>query len=112
MPAECGYSTNGVAAVAASIQAFGFRQPLVVDEQDMIIVGDTRLKAARKLGLAVVPVHVAVGLTPAQCKAYRIADNQTATIAEWDFELLPIEIAELKALVESHGDRMKAAAYA
>jgi ParB-like chromosome segregation protein Spo0J len=50
------HNDHAVAAVAASIQAFGFRQPLVVDEEGMIIVGDTRLKAAKKLGLAVVPL--------------------------------------------------------
>jgi ParB-like chromosome segregation protein Spo0J len=70
-----------VDAVAASIQAFGFRQPIVVDEQDVITVGRTRYKAALKLGLELVPVHVAVGLTPAPAKAYRIADNQTATLS-------------------------------
>src|SRR5215472_769404 len=73
-----------VDAVAASIKEFGFRQPIVVDEQDVIIVGHTRYKAALKLGLEMVPVHVAVGLTPAQAKAYRIADNQTATMSQWD----------------------------
>ena len=78
------HNDEAVAAVAASIQTFGFRQPLVLDEEGMIIVGDTRLKAAKKLGLAVVPVHVAVGLTPAQCKAYRIADNKSAELADWD----------------------------
>src|SRR6516162_4753081 len=74
----------GVDAVAASIQAFGFRQPIVVDEDGVIIVGHTRYKAAVKLGLEKVPVHVAVGLSPAQVKAYRIADNQTATLSQWD----------------------------
>jgi len=66
----------GVDAVAASIRAFGFRQPIVVDEQGVIIVGHTRYKAALKLGLEVVPVHVAVGLSPAQarlCLVNRIA---------------------------------------
>src|SRR5262249_54137223 len=67
-----------VDAVAASLREFGFRQPIVVDEHDVIIVGHTRYKAALKLGLEAVPVHVAVGLTPAQAKAYRLADNQTA----------------------------------
>ena len=87
-----------VDAVAASIKAFGFRQPLVVDEQGVIIVGHTRYKAALKLGLTEVPVHVAVGLSPAQAKAYRLADNQTARLAEWDYERLPIELAELLEL--------------
>ena|SRR5205807_500530 len=69
---------QAVDAVAASIREFGFRQPIVVDEDGVIVVGHTRYKAALKLGLENVPVHVATGLTPAQIKAYRIADNQTA----------------------------------
>src|SRR6202030_584969 len=77
-----------VDAVAASIKEFGFRQPIVVDEQSIIIVGHTRYKAALKLGLETVPVHVAVGLTPAQAKAHRIADNQTATMSSWDDDRL------------------------
>jgi DNA modification methylase len=88
----------GVEAVAASIQTFGFRQPIVVDEQGVIIVGHTRLKAALKLGLEQVPVHVAVGLSPAQVKAYRIADNQTATLSQWDHDRMPLELAELQVL--------------
>lgn len=87
-----------VDAVAASIQQFGFRQPIVVDEQDVIIVGHTRYKAALKLGLKTVPVHVATGLTPEQIKAYRIADNKTASLSDWDYDLLPIELAELKGM--------------
>src|SRR5215468_7665980 len=73
-----------VDAVAASIREFGFRQPIVVDTEDVIVVGHTRYKAALKLGLERVPVHVAKGLTPAQAKAYRLADNQTATLSGWD----------------------------
>src|ERR671927_641368 len=73
-----------VDAVAASIRAYGFRQPLVVDEESVIIVGHTRYKAALKLGMTEVPVHVAVGLSPAQAQAYRLADNQTATMSTWD----------------------------
>jgi DNA modification methylase len=87
---------SAVDAVAASLKEFGFRQPSVVDADGVIIVGHTRWKAARKLGLAKVPVHVAKDLTAEQIKAYRIADNQTATIAEWDKELLPLELADLK----------------
>ncbi len=86
---------GAVDAVAASLKEFGFRQPVVVDTDGVIVVGHTRWKAAKKLGLAQVPVHVAHELTPAQARAYRIADNQTATIAEWDTDLLPVEIAGL-----------------
>jgi ParB-like chromosome segregation protein Spo0J len=86
---------GGVDAVACSIQEFGFRQPIVVDEQGVIVVGHTRHKAALKLGLETVPVHVAVGLTEAQLRAYRIADNQTATLSEWDDSKLAMELLEL-----------------
>src|SRR5437773_7007513 len=89
---------HAVDVVAASIREFGFRQPIVVDEQGVIIVGHTRYKAALKLGLKKVPVHVATGLTPAQIKAYRIADNQTASLAQWDYDLLPLELAELQGM--------------
>ena len=88
----------GVDAVAASIREFGFRQPIVVDEEGIIIVGHTRYKAALKLSLEEVPVHVAVGLSPAQAKAYRIADNQTATLSQWDDEKLPLELAQLQQM--------------
>lgn len=85
-----------VAKVAASIKEYGFRQPIVVDKDMVVIVGHTRLLAAQQLGIAEVPVHVAEGLTPAQVKAYRIADNRTHEEAEWDDELLAIELGELK----------------
>ena len=87
---------EAVDVVAASIREFGFRQPIVVDENGVIIVGHTRYKAAQKLGLDKVPVHVAKGLTPEQIKAYRIADNKTSEIAEWNYELLPLELSQLK----------------
>jgi len=87
-----------VEAVAESIRQFGFRQPIVVDGDNVIICGHTRFKAAGKLGLEEVPVHVATDLTPEQIKAYRIADNKTADLAVWDYELLPIELNELQGL--------------
>ena len=86
-----------VDAVVASIREFGFRQPIVVDTDGMIICGHTRYKAALKMGLETVPVHVAKDLTPEQIKAYRIADNKTADLADWDYDLLPIELADLQA---------------
>jgi DNA modification methylase len=87
-----------VDAVAASIRAFGFRVPIVVDEQGVIIAGHTRYKAALQLGLEAVPVHEAIGLTPAQAKAYRLADNQTSTLSQWDADRLPLELANLQGL--------------
>jgi len=86
-----------VDAVAASIQEFGFRQPIVVDSGGVIVVGHTRWKAAQKLGLEYVPVHVAKDLTPEQARAYRIADNKSADYADWDLDLLPIELRDLQA---------------
>jgi len=90
------FNDEAVDAVARSIEEFGFRQPVVVDEQGELIVGHTRLKAAAKLGMEEVPVHVAVGLSPEQAKAYRIADNQTATIATWDDDKLVQELIALQ----------------
>ena len=87
-----------VDAVAASIKEFGFRQPIVVDEAGVIIVGHTRYKAAEKLGLHEVPVHVAVGLSPEQAKAYRLADNQTAQLSGWDDAKLARELAGLQEM--------------
>ena len=89
---------DAVEVVAKSIREFGFRQPIVVDEAGVIIIGHTRLKAAKSLGLSEIPVHVARGLSPEQVKALRIADNKTAEIAEWNLELLPIELAELQGM--------------
>jgi DNA modification methylase len=86
---------SAVEKVAASIAEFGWRQPLVVDEQGVILAGHTRLLAARKLGLSEVPVHVATGLTAAQAKAFRLMDNRSNQETSWDLELLPLELEEL-----------------
>jgi DNA modification methylase len=87
-----------VDAVAASLKEFGFRQPIVVDKDSVIVAGHTRWKAAKKIGLRRVPVHVAKDLTPEQIKAYRIADNQSASLADWDLGLLSLELKDLEAL--------------
>jgi DNA modification methylase len=86
---------DAVAAVAKSLDAYGFRQPVVVDGDGVIIVGHTRWKAAKLLGLDKVPVHIARDLEPEAVRAYRIADNKTAELSDWDFDLLPIELQEL-----------------
>ena len=88
---------QAVDAVARSIQEFGFRQAIVIDPGGLIVAGHTRYKAALKLGLEKVPVHIAEDLTPEQIKAYRIADNRTAELSDWNYELLPIELGELQA---------------
>ena len=87
---------NAVEAVAESIKAFGWQAPVVVDKDNVIICGHTRMLSAKYLGLDTVPVHVAKDLTPEQVKAYRIADNKTGEIAEWDYDLLPLELADLQ----------------
>jgi ParB family transcriptional regulator, chromosome partitioning protein len=87
---------HAVDAVASSIKNYGFKQPIVIDGQGEVVAGHTRLKAAKKLGLKEVPVIVANDLTPAQVKAYRIADNRVGELAEWDMELLQLELDDVE----------------
>lgn len=82
--------------VASSIKNFGFKVPIVVDASGEIVAGHTRHKAALKLGLDEVPVVVADDLTPAQIKAFRIADNRVAEESGWDFDLLEIELEAIE----------------
>ncbi len=89
-------NSAAIDAVKASIVEFGFRQPIVVDEKMVVIVGHTRLEAAKSLGLKTVPVHVAEGLTPAQARAYRLMDNRSHENAQWDDELLRLEFGDLR----------------
>jgi ParB-like chromosome segregation protein Spo0J len=84
-----------VDAVAESIRRFGFRQPIVVDEAGVIVCGHTRWKAAQKLGLTEVPVHVARDLTPGQIRAYRVADNKVSERSKWNRQLLINELVGL-----------------
>lgn len=87
---------DAVEAVAESIRRFGFRQPIVVDQDGVIVAGHTRFRAAQRLGLATVPVHVATDLTPDEVRAYRLADNKTAELASWDDAMLSIELDGLR----------------
>ncbi len=84
--------------MAKSIAEFGFRVPIVVDSEGVVIAGHTRLKAAEKLGLAEVPVHIARELTADQVRALRIADNKLHELSSWDMELLPLELADLRSV--------------
>jgi len=86
---------NAVDKVAASIKEFGFKQPIVIDKNRVIIAGHTRYKAALKLGYTEIPVVVADDLTDAQAKAYRLADNKMAEFSEWDLSLIAEELADL-----------------
>lgn len=99
---------GAVDAVAASIKEFGFKQPIVVDKNGVIIVGHTRYKAAQKLKLDTVPVLVAKDLTDEQVKAYRLADNKTAELAGWDFGLLNEELFSIDGIdMEQFGFKLE-----
>lgn len=87
---------NAVDAVANSIREFGFKVPIVIDKDNTIVTGHTRYKAAKRLGIATVPVIVADDLTPEQVKAFRLADNKVSELAGWDYDLLKGEMGEIK----------------
>lgn len=84
-----------VEKVAASIREFGFKVPIIIDTDGVIVAGHTRLKAAELLQLKKVPCIIADDLTEEQIKAFRLADNKTAEFADWDFELLTEELDEI-----------------
>ena len=88
---------DAVAKVAKSIKQYGFRQPIVVDDDNVILAGHTRLLASKSLGLEHIPVHKAHGLTEAQKRAYRLADNRSAEESQWDFPKLTEEFKWLSA---------------
>jgi ParB-like chromosome segregation protein Spo0J len=89
------HSPEQVGQVAASIREFGFTNPVLIDEDGMIIAGHGRVMAAKKLKLTEVPCIILSGLTPTQKKAYVIADNKLALNAEWDIEKLELELQSL-----------------
>ena len=91
-------NTSAISDVAASLKAYGWQQPIVVDGEGVIIVGDTRYMAALQLQQQQVPVYVADKLTPAQAKAYRLADNKVGERAEWDLAKLAVEFEQLQEL--------------
>jgi DNA modification methylase len=91
-------SELAIEKVARSIKDFGWRQPIVVDGEGVIIAGHTRLLAAKKMGASEVPVCVAADLSPEQVKAYRLADNRSHEEAEWDLDMLGAELFDLKGL--------------
>lgn len=86
---------DAVEAVAASIREFGFRNPIIVDKDMVIIAGHTRYKAAKSMKMKEVPVIVADDLSDEQVRAYRLADNKTGELAEWNFDMLDSELAEI-----------------
>ena len=88
---------HAVDRVAAAIREFGFRVPVVAKSDGTVVDGHLRLKAAKKLGLTEVPVVLADDMTDLQIKAFRLSVNKMAELAEWDDELLAVELGELNA---------------
>ena len=87
---------GAVEAVAASIKNFGFKIPVVIDKDGVVVCGHTRIKSAKRLGMKKVPCIIADDLTDEQIRAFRLADNKTGELAEWDFERLRDELEALK----------------
>lgn len=94
---------NAVEAVAESILQFGFKVPIIIDKDNVIVAGHTRLKAAQMIGMEYVPCIIADDLTEEQIKAFRLADNKVSEFAEWDFEKLEAELAELQIDMAAFG---------
>lgn len=92
------HSESSINAVASSISEFGFKVPIVIDQQNIIVAGHGRYHAAKKLGLQEVPVIIADDLTPVQIKAFRLADNKVAEQSTWDEELLQLELEMLNEM--------------
>lgn len=92
------HNDGAVDYVAESIKNFGFKVPIIIDADGVIVAGHTRKRAAEYLGLKTVPCIVADDLTPEQIKAFRLADNKTAEFATWDMEKLDSELLALGAL--------------
>ena len=86
---------NAVEPVAESIKEFGFKVPIIIDSDGVIVAGHTRLRAAKKLRMKTVPCIVADDLTPEQIKAFRLADNKVSEFAEWDIDLLTSELKDI-----------------
>jgi site-specific DNA-methyltransferase (adenine-specific) len=87
---------NAIDKVASSIREFGFKVPVVIDKDNVIVNGHTRVLASKKLGLKEIPCVVADDLSEAQIKAFRIADNKVSEYASWDEELLKLELEQLE----------------
>ena len=87
---------GAVDSVANSIDAFGFKVPVIIDKNNVLVAGHTRVKAAKKLGLQKVPCIIADDLDEDQIKAFRLVDNKASELAEWDFEKLAEEIKDIE----------------
>lgn len=92
------HNDEAVDYVAESIKQFGFNVPIVIDKDNTVVCGHTRLKAAKKLKIKTVPCVVKDDLTDEEIRAYRLADNRSAEKATWDIELLDMELAEIETI--------------
>ena len=97
------HNDHAVDKVAASIQEFGFKVPIIIDRNNVIVAGHTRLKAAKQLHMETVPCIVADDLTPEQIKAFRLADNKVSEFAEWNEDLLLQELESIELDMEQFG---------
>lgn len=97
------FNEEAVEYVAKSIKEFGFKVPIVIDKNNVIVAGHTRLKAAKELGLEEVPCIIADDLTEDQIKAYRLADNKVSEKSSWDYDLLDIELEDIDFDMEEFG---------
>lgn len=98
------HNEESIDYVANSIKEFGFKVPIVVDKDNVIVAGHTRLLASKKLGIKKVPCIIADDLTPEQIKAYRLADNKVSEKSTWDLDLLSLELDEIKDIDMSDFD--------
>ena len=94
------FNDNAVEYVKNSIKEFGFKNPVILDKDNVIVAGHTRVKSAKELGIEEIPCIYADDLTEEQVKAFRLADNKVAEMAEWDFELLDEELADLENMTD------------
>lgn len=101
-------NAKAVKYVANSIKEFGFKNPVIIDKNNVIVCGHTRLLAAQQLGLEKIPCIMADDLTDEQIRAFRLADNKVAEIAEWDSELLSFELEEIELDMSEFGFELDA----
>lgn len=92
------FNDEAVEAVANSIKQFGFKVPIIIDSSNIIVAGHTRLKAAKQLGMDKVPCIVADDLTEEQIRAFRLVDNKVSELADWDYEKLEEELANINSI--------------
>ena len=97
------HNEEAIPYVMNSIKEFGFKNPIIIDKNNVIIAGHTRLESAKRLGMKEVPIIHADDLTEEQVKAFRLADNKVSEKAEWDFNMLDAELADLDINMEDFG---------